>query len=112
MQIDQWLKENTFHHSQFSNIKELVELKQQQNLTISLCIPTLNEEKTIGKEIVLFKSELMSRFPLLDEIAVIDSGSEDKTLEVASSFGADTYLAADINFTGENILFTVYLISR
>ncbi len=96
MQIKKWLKNNTFHHSEFSNIKELVEKKKEQKLTISLCIPTLNEEKTIGKEIVLFKSELMSRFPLLDEIAVIDSGSEDKTLEVASSFGADTYLASDI----------------
>lgn len=115
MQIDQWLKENTFHHSQFSNIKELVELKEQQNLTISLCIPTLNEEKTIGKEIVLFKSELMTRFPLLDEIAVIDSGSEDSTLEVASAFGADTYLASEIlpelepkNGKGENLWKAIY----
>lgn len=115
MQIDKWLKENTFHHSQFSNLKELVELKKKQNLTISLCIPTLNEEKTIGKEIVLFKAELMTRFPLLDEIAVIDSGSEDNTLEVASSFGADTYLASDIlpelddkKGKGENLWKAIY----
>ena len=115
MPIEKWLKENTFHHSQFSNIKELVEMKERQKLTISLCIPTLNEEKTIGKEIVLFKSELMERFPLLDEIAVIDSGSEDKTLEVASSFGADTYLASEIlpelddkKGKGENLWKAIY----
>lgn len=115
MQIEKWLKENTFHHSQFSNLKELVEIKKSQKLTISLCIPTLNEEKTIGKEIVLFKSELMERFPLLDEIAVIDSGSEDKTLEVASSFGADTYLASEIlpelddkKGKGENLWKAIY----
>ncbi|MBN2656182.1 MAG: glucosyl-3-phosphoglycerate synthase [Spirochaetales bacterium] len=115
MQINDWLKNNTFHHSQFSNIKELVELKEAQKLSISLCIPTLNEEKTIGKEIVLFKSELMERFPLLDEIAVIDSGSEDRTLEVASSFGADTYLAAQIlpqledkKGKGENLWKAIY----
>ncbi|MDA3811097.1 MAG: glucosyl-3-phosphoglycerate synthase [Spirochaetaceae bacterium] len=115
MQIEKWLKENTFHHSQFSNLKELVEMKERQNLKISLCIPTLNEQKTIGKEVVLFKSELMTRFPLLDEIAVIDSGSEDKTLEVASSFGADTYLAADIlpelsdkKGKGENLWKAIY----
>ena len=70
--------------------------KEKKGLTISLCIPTLNEEKTIGKEIVIFKSELMDRYPLVDEIAVIDSGSEDKTLEVASSFGADVYFSGDI----------------
>jgi glucosyl-3-phosphoglycerate synthase len=38
----------------------------------------------------------MERYPLIDEFAIIDSGSEDKTLEVASSYGADTYLASDI----------------
>ncbi len=38
----------------------------------------------------------MERYPLIDEFAVIDSGSKDKTLEVAASFGADTYSAKDI----------------
>jgi len=115
MQIEKWLKDNTFHHSQFSNIKELVEMKEKLNVSISLCIPTLNEQKTIGKEIVLFKSELMARFPLLDEIAVIDSGSEDKTLEVAAAFGADTYLASEIlpelsdkKGKGENLWKAIY----
>lgn len=110
-----WLKKNTFHYSAFKDIAELVKLKKKQGLTISLCIPTLNEEKTIGKEIILFRSELMVRYPLLDEIAVIDSGSTDKTLEVASSFGADTYLADDIlpgietkKGKGENLWKAIY----
>ena len=94
--IATWLKGNTFHHSQFADLKQLVEQKEKQGLTISLCIPTLNEERTIGKEVIIFRSALMTRFPLLDEIAVIDSGSTDKTLEVAASFGADVYRAADI----------------
>ena len=38
----------------------------------------------------------MERYPLVDEFAVIDSGSTDRTLEVASSYGADTYLASNI----------------
>jgi glucosyl-3-phosphoglycerate synthase len=115
MNIDKWLKSNTFHHSEFWDLNQLVEEKQRQGLKISLCIPTLNEEKTIGKEIVIFKSELMKRYPLLDEIAVIDSGSKDKTLEVASAFGADVYLAADIlpdqgakRGKGENLWKAVY----
>ncbi len=72
--INEWLRTNTFHHSEFANVKETVEEKERQGLRISLCIPTLNEEKTIGKEVVIFRSELMQRNPLLDEIAVIDSG--------------------------------------
>ena len=96
MKIDEWLRTNTFHHAQFGDLASLVKAKEQQGLTISLYIPTLNEERTIGKEIILFKSELMARYPLVDEIAVIDSGSTDRTLEVAAAFGADVYLAKNI----------------
>ena len=45
---------------------------------------------------LILRSELMERYPLVDEFAVIDSGSQDKTLEVAGNYGADTYLASDI----------------
>jgi glucosyl-3-phosphoglycerate synthase len=96
MNLNEWLRSNTYHHTTFRDLRELVEAKEEQGLSISLCIPTLNEEKTIGKEVVIFRSELQQRYPLLDEIAVIDSGSDDRTLEVASGFGADTYLASDI----------------
>ncbi|MEM1295393.1 MAG: glucosyl-3-phosphoglycerate synthase [Verrucomicrobiota bacterium] len=94
--INRWLKTNTFHHSNFWDLLPLLEEKEEKNLKISLCIPTLNEEATIGKEIIIFKSELMDRYPLVDEIAVIDSGSTDKTCEIAASFGADVYFSGDI----------------
>jgi len=113
--IETWLETNTFHHGEFWDILKLVEEKEKKGLKISLCIPTLNEEKTIGKEIVIFKSELMERYPLVDEFAVIDSGSEDRTLEVAASFGADTYRAKDIlpevgdkRGKGENLWKAIY----
>ncbi len=115
MNVNDWLKSNTYHHSSFRDLNALVEEKQRKGLTISLCIPTLNEEKTIGKEIVIFRSELMQLYPLIDEIAVIDSGSTDKTLEVATGFGADTYLASDIlpgleqkRGKGENLWKAIY----
>jgi glucosyl-3-phosphoglycerate synthase len=115
MKNSNWLKNNTFHHAQFWDILQIIKEKERQNLTISLCIPTLNEEKTIGKEIVIFHSELMSRYPLLDEIAVIDSGSVDKTIDVAANFGADVYLSSDIlpelgekRGKGENLWKAIY----
>jgi glucosyl-3-phosphoglycerate synthase len=115
VKIDAWLRSNTFHHSHFWDLNPLVREKEKQNLKISLCIPTLNEEKTIGKEIVIFKSELMQRYPLLDEIAVIDSGSSDQTREVAAAFGADVYLSRNIlkNYgekrgKGENLWKAIY----
>ncbi|MBW2437418.1 MAG: glucosyl-3-phosphoglycerate synthase, partial [Deltaproteobacteria bacterium] len=75
--IDNWLDKNTFHHSDFEDLNRLVEEKGKKGLKISLCLPTLNEEKTIAKEIIIMKSELMTRYPLLDEIVVVDSGSSD-----------------------------------
>ena len=115
MKLNEWLKSNTFHHSDFEDLRNIVAQKEKQGISISLCIPTLNEEKTIGKELILFRSELMQRIPLLDEIAVIDSGSVDKTREIAASFGADVYLASDIlpsagesRGKGENLWKAIY----
>ena len=113
--IETWLGTNTYHHSEFWSIADLVKAKERAGVSISLCIPTLNEEKTIGKEIIMFKSELMDRYPLLDEIAVVDSGSTDETLAIASSFGADTYLSGEIlpdqgfrTGKGENLWKAIY----
>ena len=118
MNLNEWLKAHTFHHSDFLDLRKLVAEKEKREITISLCIPTLNEEKTIGKEIVLFKSELVNRYPLLDEIAVIDSGSTDNTRELAASFGADVYLASEIlpelqdrRGKGENLWKAIYQLS-
>ena len=113
---EKWLETNTFHYSAFKDISRLVERKKQKNLKISLCLPTLNEEKTIAKEIVIMKSELMSRHPLLDEIVVVDSGSTDRTKEIAKNYGADVYEASEIlpdlpayKGKGENLWKALYI---
>lgn len=115
--LNEWLKNHTHHHSKFNDLKALVALKENLQLSISLCFPTLNEEKTIGKEVVIMKSELMDRYPLLDEIAVIDSGSSDKTREIAQEFGAKVFLASEhlqemgqLRGKGENLWKALYLL--
>jgi glucosyl-3-phosphoglycerate synthase len=85
--VDKWFAENTFHSREFRDIDRLVELKRRQGLTISLGLPTLNEEATIGGIISTLKGALIDSAPLLDEIVVIDSASTDRTLEIARSLG-------------------------
>jgi len=113
---NRWLEKNTFHYSAFKDISRLVETKREKNLKISLCLPTLNEEKTIAKEILIMKSELMTRYPLLDEIVVIDSDSTDNTREIARTYGADVHRASDIlprlepyKGKGENLWKALYI---
>lgn len=111
-----WLEKNTFHYSEFKDLDRLVQEKKRKNLSISLCLPTLNEEKTIGKEILIMKSELMTRYPLLDEIVVVDSGSTDKTRDIVASYDVDVYEASDIlpelekfKGKGENLWKALYI---
>jgi glucosyl-3-phosphoglycerate synthase len=113
-----WIQTHTFHYQQFADLNRLMSAKAERQLKISLCLPTLNEERTIAKELVILKSELMTRYPLLDEIVVIDSGSSDKTCEVARAFGADVYLADEIlphlphyRGKGENLWKALYITS-
>jgi glucosyl-3-phosphoglycerate synthase len=115
--VNDWLRTRTYHHTEFRDLGKLVRVKERQGLSISVCFPTLNEEKTIGKSVVLMKAELMDRYPLIDEIAVVDSGSTDRTCEIAREFGADTYRASEYlpeegehRGKGENLWKALYLL--
>ncbi len=85
--VDKWFAENTFHAREFRDLERLAALKEKQGLTISLGLPTLNEEATIGRIIKMMRSRFMESVPLLDEIVVIDSNSTDRTVEIATELG-------------------------
>ncbi len=94
--VDKWFAENTFHADEFSDLKYLLELKQEQELSISLAMPALNEEETVGNVITTIKDALMTRVPLLDEIVLIDSMSNDRTRQVAEKLGVPVYIHQEI----------------
>lgn len=90
--VDKWFAENTFHSREFSEIERLVELKEEQGVTISLGLPALNEEETVGKVIRVCRQHLMEEFPLLDEVVLIDSDSTDRTREIAEDLGVPVHV--------------------
>jgi glycosyltransferase involved in cell wall biosynthesis/nucleotide-binding universal stress UspA family protein len=90
--VDKWFAENTYHADEFDNLEYLLDLKRKQNVTISLALPALNEEETVGNVIGTAKKALMERVPLLDEIILIDSNSTDRTREIAEKLEVPVYI--------------------
>lgn len=58
-------------------------------MNVSVVIPTLNEEDSIGKCLSNIKPQLKGS----DEIIIIDGGSTDKTITIAEEYGAKVYIA-------------------
>jgi glycosyltransferase involved in cell wall biosynthesis len=71
-------------------------MKEKQGVTISIALPALNEEKTVGKVIDTIQQALMKDVPLIDEIVLIDSNSTDKTIAIAEAAGIPVYKHPDI----------------
>jgi nucleotide-binding universal stress UspA family protein len=94
--VDKWFVQNTFTSSEFADLRRLLEAKERQNLRISVGLPTLNEEATVRRVIRAIRSRLMERIPLVDEIAVIDSDSDDQTREIAREEGVPVHVLGDI----------------
>ncbi|MFB7779520.1 glucosyl-3-phosphoglycerate synthase [Streptomyces bauhiniae] len=62
--------------------------KQRSGQRVSVVLPALNEEATVGEIVSVIRHDLVFQAPLVDEIVVVDSGSADRTAEVAAAAGA------------------------
>jgi glucosyl-3-phosphoglycerate synthase len=55
---------------------------------VSVVLPALDEEATVGQVVATVRRELVDEVPLVDELVVVDSGSTDATARVAADAGA------------------------
>jgi len=65
-----------------SSKKSTSKLKSSAKFKLSACYIVKNEEKTLSKSIESLKNQV-------DEIIIVDTGSTDKTIEIAKSYGAE-----------------------
>ncbi|MFH1184390.1 MAG: glucosyl-3-phosphoglycerate synthase [Chloroflexota bacterium] len=83
--VDKWFAENTYHAAEFEDLESLVELKRKRGLKVSVALPALNEEQTVGRVIHTIQEALIERVPLVDELVLVDSASTDRTREIAEA---------------------------
>ncbi|MER7047344.1 glucosyl-3-phosphoglycerate synthase [Streptomyces jumonjinensis] len=84
-EVERWLTRRSWSSAErpLSRI-----LAAKRSATVSVVLPALNEEATVGDIVAVIRRELMERVPLVDELVVMDSGSTDRTAEVAAAAGA------------------------
>ena len=64
--------------------------------TVSVVLPALDEEATIGPIVEAIRRALVEDVPLVDELVVLDSGSTDRTAGRAAAAGAMVVAGADV----------------
>lgn len=79
-------------------LPDLIATKSATGQTVSVVLPALNEEATVGTIVRQIRRELMSnpRMNLVDELVVLDSGSSDRTSVVAAQAGAKVVHKDDV----------------
>ncbi|WP_175410796.1 glucosyl-3-phosphoglycerate synthase [Streptomyces sp. TRM64462] len=87
-EVERWLDRRSWSVAD-RPIDQLLAAKRAHGTTVSVVLPALNEEATVGEIVAVIRRELMSdAVPLVDELVVLDSGSTDRTAEVAAAAGA------------------------
>jgi glucosyl-3-phosphoglycerate synthase len=90
MQYDAWLRERSFHHSEFPAER----LAAERNVSVSVCVPAREEAKTIGKiarDLVALRQQ-----GVIDQVVVLDASSVDGTGRIAADEGADVYVQSEL----------------
>ncbi|MCX3061611.1 glucosyl-3-phosphoglycerate synthase [Streptomyces beihaiensis] len=87
-EVERWLSRRSWSVAD-RPLSRLVAAKHASGQKVSVVLPALNEEETVGAIVSVIRRELMTpAVPLVDELVVIDSGSADRTSEVAAAAGA------------------------
>jgi glucosyl-3-phosphoglycerate synthase len=91
----EWLRRRTYTATDF-DAATLAEAKRRTGTSVSVVLPALDEERTVGDIVHTIRTSLVEQIGLVDEVVVVDSGSRDRTGHVAARAGARVVRAADV----------------
>ena len=94
-EVSWWLGRRTYRASGYSSYR-LLEAKRESGCTVSVVLPALDEEATVGAIVAAVRRAWMGRISLVDELVVMDSGSTDRTASLAAAAGADVVHVDDV----------------
>ncbi|MCZ0988538.1 glucosyl-3-phosphoglycerate synthase [Streptomyces diastatochromogenes] len=94
-EVDRWLATRSWSVTD-RPLHRILAAKQRTGQSVSVVLPALNEEETVGDIVAIIRHDLMQQAPLVDEIVVVDSGSTDRTSEIAARAGARVVHRDDI----------------
>ncbi|WP_411101563.1 glucosyl-3-phosphoglycerate synthase [Streptomyces sp. cmx-4-9] len=88
-EVERWLAARSWSAAD-RPLDQLLDRKRAAGTTVSVVLPALDEEATVGAIVEAIRRDLMDGLPvpLVDELLVVDSGSTDRTAEVAAKAGA------------------------
>ncbi|KAB7852657.1 glucosyl-3-phosphoglycerate synthase [Streptomyces mobaraensis] len=87
-EVERWLSRRSWTAAD-RPLDRLLAAKRATGTTVSVVLPALNEEATVGDIAAAIRRDLMAdEVPLVDELVVLDSGSTDGTARVAAAAGA------------------------
>lgn len=86
-EVERWLSTRSWSVTD-RPLHRIMSAKRASGSTVSVVLPALNEEETVGEIVAVIREDLMRQVPLVDEIVVVDSGSTDRTSQVAAAAGA------------------------
>jgi glucosyl-3-phosphoglycerate synthase len=91
--IEGWFARRTWQDPRWS-IEELAAVKSGRR--VSVVLPALDEEATVGAIVAAIVPLTRGPARLVDELVVVDSGSADRTVEVAAEAGARVVRRGDV----------------
>ncbi len=94
-EVERWLSTRSWSKTD-RPLHKILAAKRATGQSVSVVLPALNEEETVGDIVAVIRHDLMQQVPLVDEIVVVDSGSTDRTSEVAAAAGARVVHRDDI----------------